>query len=1206
MRPKYLEVAGLQSFRDMQKIDFDSLGETGLFGIFGPTGSGKSTILDAITFVLYGKVKRAERGTQGIINTHCKTATVSFTFELLKSGARKTYRVERTYQRKKGSDSSCEPKVARLIEVTEVGEIPVCDKATEVSQSIEGLLGLNHDDFTRAVVLPQNSFQEFLMLDNARKRDMLERIFYLEEYGNKLNEKLSRKMSALKSRVDEMRGTLAAYEDASDDALEEAGRVLQEASFEKERVEKELKQLEARFNEAKEVWQLVQHLEQIRQAEKEHLSLKGLVDEKREKLEKAVKAEGLLEAIKRVKELAGKLAKTVALLDEVCDKLPGVASDLTDTRGVYDKLRQEAEAEKPRLIEYRTRLSDALGIRKEISSLEIRIGELAQASALLQADIEAKSAAVVNENDEIEDIKQKIGILKSEIESLSIDPEHRSRVQEVVKLENEIETLGVNMSALKKKAESLQHLIAGHEEELKTLAGKTNNIRETGDWLNNEQKKHQSLKPEDRNTIQQFNNRVYNLQVTYSVLEQRNTDLERRQTGIQKMQETLRLNLEAQSIQEEGVVLARAFYDQCSKQKECAVKAIEANTAYMLARDLKEGDPCPVCGSEHHPSLAQAEGTELALLEKQVEEAENGLRKAEKNLKAAENQLLITTEQVRMASEQIRLASEELAEKRLEYGGIFKELPGELRKFELKQLGEELTRMQSLGEAKLEKIEMWEKRAEELRSAIVKSNEELSVTTMEESNLLSGLKVNKEHKMQLEKEMEDIKAVYDSRFQEYQEFLGNLSIGSAAKELNRIAENDRKLNRLQKEADLMQDTLGKKAICLESLKEELRDLTTRGTKLQSETGNLQSQKDERIQKIRTLVGDADIEDEIKQVDEKITGYVSLDRRYQDRLKDLESQHAGLVTQITTLENQRDIYKANLEREQESLRLEITAKGFTDQAEAENSVVAKDEQKVLQEEISKYEKDEKDTEAEKRMVVRRLRSRSITEEEWENTDSEYQEKTAYKETCSSRYEVAKNSFTIIKQKHDKWVELSKSYNELTHKHGLFEQIQKLLRAERGKDNSFIDYIAEERLRYVAARASETLGLVTKYKYALELDTNMGFIIRDNANGGVHRMVTTLSGGETFLTSLSLALALSEQIQLKGQSPLEFFFLDEGFGTLDYDLLDTVIDSLERLSSKERVIGLISHVPELRSRIGRRLIVDQPTYQGDGSRVRVERV
>ncbi|NMB97613.1 MAG: DNA exonuclease, partial [Clostridiaceae bacterium] len=81
--------------------------------------------------------------------------------------------------------------------------------------------------------------------------------------------------------------------------------------------------------------------------------------------------------------------------------------------------------------------------------------------------------------------------------------------------------------------------------------------------------------------------------------------------------------------------------------------------------------------------------------------------------------------------------------------------------------------------------------------------------------------------------------------------------------------------------------------------------------------------------------------------------------------------------------------------------------------------------------------------------------------------------------------------------------------------------------------------------------------------------------------------------------------SKQIQLKGQSPLEFFFLDEGFGTLDGDLLDIVLDSLERLSNKERVIGVISHVPDMRVRIPRRLIVVPPSEHGVGSRVRIER-
>ena len=90
MKPRYLEIEGLQSFKEIQKINFDELSETGLFGIFGPTGSGKSTILDAITLALYGKVHRAVMGTQGIINTNSDKVRVTFVFDLLKNNRRKT------------------------------------------------------------------------------------------------------------------------------------------------------------------------------------------------------------------------------------------------------------------------------------------------------------------------------------------------------------------------------------------------------------------------------------------------------------------------------------------------------------------------------------------------------------------------------------------------------------------------------------------------------------------------------------------------------------------------------------------------------------------------------------------------------------------------------------------------------------------------------------------------------------------------------------------------------------------------------------------------------------------------------------------------------------------------------------------------------------------------------------------------------------
>ena len=101
------------------------------------------------------------------------------------------------------------------------------------------------------------------------------------------------------------------------------------------------------------------------------------------------------------------------------------------------------------------------------------------------------------------------------------------------------------------------------------------------------------------------------------------------------------------------------------------------------------------------------------------------------------------------------------------------------------------------------------------------------------------------------------------------------------------------------------------------------------------------------------------------------------------------------------------------------------------------------------------------------------------------------------------------------------------------------------------------------------------------------------------------MNTLSGGETFLTSLSLALALSSKVQLRGQYPLGFFFLDEGFGTLDEEKLDAVIGALERLHDRNRLVGVISHVKDLKERLPYYLEVIPAGGDGSGSKVAMRR-
>ena len=163
----------------------------------------------------------------------------------------------------------------------------------------------------------------------------------------------------------------------------------------------------------------------------------------------------------------------------------------------------------------------------------------------------------------------------------------------------------------------------------------------------------------------------------------------------------------------------------------------------------------------------------------------------------------------------------------------------------------------------------------------------------------------------------------------------------------------------------------------------------------------------------------------------------------------------------------------------------------------------------------------------------------------------------------------------------------------------EKLKKLL-----EGNKFMDFVAEEYLQNVAQNAGGRLLSLTDGRYFLRYEGGtVGFTVGDNLNGGKTRGVYTLSGGETFLVSLSLALSLSAEICLRSLRPIEFFFLDEGFGTLDEHLVDTVMDSLERLKSENFSIGIISHVEELKHRIDKKLIVKKAT-ETHGSQIIAE--
>lgn len=174
--------------------------------------------------------------------------------------------------------------------------------------------------------------------------------------------------------------------------------------------------------------------------------------------------------------------------------------------------------------------------------------------------------------------------------------------------------------------------------------------------------------------------------------------------------------------------------------------------------------------------------------------------------------------------------------------------------------------------------------------------------------------------------------------------------------------------------------------------------------------------------------------------------------------------------------------------------------------------------------------------------------------------------------------AGNVLTTLEQQ---WTEKQKHqqrHDELDLRRQDLKKMDEMFRAQ-----GFVNYVSSVYLKNLCESANERFFKLTNNQLKLELDDKNNFLVRDYLNGGEVRSVKTLSGGQTFQAALSLALALSDNIQHLTKAKQNLFFLDEGFGTLDKDSLQTVFKTLKALRSENRVVGIISHVEELQQEV-----------------------
>nr|WKN36688.1 SMC family ATPase [Tunicatimonas sp. TK19036] len=148
----------------------------------------------------------------------------------------------------------------------------------------------------------------------------------------------------------------------------------------------------------------------------------------------------------------------------------------------------------------------------------------------------------------------------------------------------------------------------------------------------------------------------------------------------------------------------------------------------------------------------------------------------------------------------------------------------------------------------------------------------------------------------------------------------------------------------------------------------------------------------------------------------------------------------------------------------------------------------------------------------------------------------------------------------------------------------------------RGSGFVNYASTVLLENLCRVANQRFMRLTQNSLSLELSNENEFIVRDYLNDGRTRLLKTLSGGQTFQASLCLALALAENVKALNQADQSFFFLDEGFGSLDRESLRVVFDTLKSLRKENRIVGIISHVEELQHEIDVFLKIEKDRQKG----------
>ena len=1053
MKPIYLEMKAFGSYKDAA-IDFSQL-QGGIFLITGNTGAGKTTIFDAITYALYGESSGGRRSGSMMRSQLAQPDQVTSVLYRFSYGG-KIYEIRRRpeqpkyKQEKDGSFRQLKTNLSASVSLILPDGSEHPGSIAAVNHEIEKIIGLDKAQFTQIAMIAQGDFLKLLLASSDDRRKIFARIFDTEIYRRIEQE--------LKGRCDRQWGALAQNKDRIIQSLnmvpfhgDEALKARWETYGSSRFSENDPEGLLGLVREILDSWQ---------NALKDLEAQKEAITEKRNETDHRLQTsrqlsdwfDALLKAENVMKELTGQAAQIRTLKDQL--DAHRRAQDLQGPYAELNKARKDKADAGERLQELEAWVTDHQMILEEAK-------EKAAAAGSMLADRSPE--------------------LTGRIEGLQADMPRYKRLAE---LDKEKKAFEADVRRLNRLSEKEAAEMADLDRQITALAGSLDHDQEQVLHL-------AELKPE-KDRLDSFSKKL-------EKLGRAGKDVRGQEKKLEKA------DLEAAEAREEAQKAAAAYAQ--------VYEAVMKDQARMLAMTLKEGSPCPVCGSIYHGGSAACQTAD----EKYTGEALDAVRAARE---AADSQLVrkrTNLETIRAKLDMVRdlyqslyaeIQQEALHPQDLEDLQTLR-LQTDRRREELKEEIERLAQLQAKLPAAREKLAGLKASAETLKAAMARHEAECQAAGQKAAAADAAYKEAASHvtfadQAEAEKALKEARDLLDRLKKDEQEA--------------RAAES-RWTREMAAHEGQRQQAADRQKACEEALAKALSAF--------AEGLKAQELADETAYKAALLSSD-----KAAQAEQKIQDYQN-----------------HLATTRNDLERLKEI---------------TAGKEKPDLKELEKQM------KDLDKQLKALKKPVQDT------------SSAVT-------------------TCA-------NALTSAEKLYKERAQLSVVYRDLRH---LSDTAGGNI---PGKKLRFETYIQRRFFISVISCANKRLLKMNGGRFALdcrELGQGKGnayigldLDVKDMISGQM-RDVKSLSGGESFLASLSMALGMADLIRMqRGRVQLETMFIDEGFGSLSDDVRGKAVEVLNELSGGKSLIGIISHVSELKSQIDTQLLVSKDAggsharWTGDG--------